>query len=76
MDFLHSHNVCHRDLKSANVLFDRKLHVKLCDFAFSKFRQVQEEAEGDGGDACISSTRAGTLNSWALAEPMYLNPKP
>ena len=56
MEFLHAHNVCHRDLKSANVLFDRKLHVKLCDFAFSKFRQVQAEAEGDAAEAKFISS--------------------
>ena len=39
MLFLHEHGVCHRDLKSANVLFNRHLDVKLCDFAFSKFKQ-------------------------------------
>jgi len=39
MLFLHDHGVCHRDLKSANVLFNRHLDVKLCDFAFSKFKQ-------------------------------------
>jgi serine/threonine protein kinase len=54
MHFLHSHNVCHRDLKSANVLFDRKLQVKLCDFAFSKFRQVQEA--GDAAEAKFISS--------------------
>ena len=26
------------DLKSPNVLYDKQLHVKLCDFAFSKFK--------------------------------------
>ena len=36
MAFLHKHNVVHRDLKSANILFDRGLMPKLCDFAFSK----------------------------------------
>ena len=35
MAFLHRHNVMHRDLKSANVLVDRGLMPKLCDFAFS-----------------------------------------
>jgi hypothetical protein len=39
MAFLHSHSVAHRDLKSANVLYDRGLNVRLCDFAFSKFKQ-------------------------------------
>jgi serine/threonine protein kinase len=38
MAFLHKHNVAHRDLKSANVLFDRALMPKLCDFAFSKHK--------------------------------------
>ena len=40
MLFLHSHDVCHRDLKSANVLVDKQLVVKPCDFAFSKFKAV------------------------------------
>ena len=30
--------VCHRDMKSQNVLFDRDLSIKLCDFAFSEFK--------------------------------------
>ena len=38
MLFLHAHSVIHRDLKSANVLFDKQLRIKLCDFAFSKFK--------------------------------------
>ena len=44
MAFLHAHNVCHRDLKSANVLFDKQLRIKLCDFAFSKFKPSDEDA--------------------------------
>lgn len=44
MAFLHAHNVCHRDLKSANVLFDKQLRIKICDFAFSKFKPSDENA--------------------------------
>eukprot|EP01048_Picozoa_sp_COSAG05_P014795 COSAG05_NODE_1708_length_4240_cov_2505.441439_3_plen_437_part_00 len=36
--FLHKNQVCHRDLKSPNVLYNAQLQVKLCDFAFSKWK--------------------------------------
>ena len=36
--FLHKNKVCHRDLKSPNVLYNASLQVKLCDFAFSKWK--------------------------------------
>jgi predicted Ser/Thr protein kinase len=36
--FLHRKGICHRDLKSPNVLYNRDLYIKLCDFAFSKFK--------------------------------------
>lgn len=43
MRFLH-HKArgCHRDLKSHNVLYDKQLNIKLCDFAFSKFKAELE----------------------------------
>ena len=37
--YLHSRHpvVCHRDLKSSNVLIDDQYNVKLCDFGIAKF---------------------------------------
>jgi serine/threonine protein kinase len=36
--FLHGKSVGHRDLKSMNVLYDKDLRIKLCDFGLSAFK--------------------------------------
>jgi serine/threonine protein kinase len=64
MAFLHRNSVCHRDLKSPNVLYDRDLNIKLCDFAFSKFK--------DGISAQMES-RVGTP-AWMAPEVLCGEP--
>lgn len=36
MNYLHLSKICHRDIKSHNILLDENLKVKLCDFGLAK----------------------------------------
>lgn len=36
MQFLHLTKICHRDIKSHNILLDENYKVKLCDFGLAK----------------------------------------
>ena len=52
------------DLKSANVLYDRALNIKLCDFAFSKFKE---------GLSAHMDSQVGTP-AWARQRPLPCPP--
>ncbi|EGD72701.1 TKL protein kinase, variant [Salpingoeca rosetta] len=41
MEFLHAHDVVHRDLKSPNVLLDAVLSAKVADFGLSTFKNTE-----------------------------------
>ena len=42
MEFLHSRQIIHRDLKSLNVLIDKNLRTRICDFGFSRIESKEE----------------------------------
>lgn len=35
INYMHSKNVCHRDIKLENILIDKSLNLKIIDFGFA-----------------------------------------
>ena len=64
LEYLHSHEVIHRDLKAANVLVDRNGVCKLADFGTAK---SVHELNGQ------NNTLTGTLN-WMAPEVIQQQP--
>lgn len=47
MKFCHDQKICHRDIKPQNILLDGNNNVKLADFGFASFMEVEVEHPED-----------------------------
>ncbi|KAG0239365.1 hypothetical protein BGW41_007779 [Actinomortierella wolfii] len=66
LEYIHHHDILHRDLKTDNVLLTRYMEVKLCDFGLAKVKTASASASSD--------SFKGTFR-WSAPETLELRPK-
>ncbi|KAF9972512.1 hypothetical protein BGZ73_004352 [Actinomortierella ambigua] len=73
--YMHSENILHRDLKSANVLLTRHMEVRLCDFGMAtvKTTSASKSLADDNDGAVGGGGLKGTLR-WMAPELLDLRP--
>mmetsp|Transcript_11466 Transcript_11466/g.11429 ORF Transcript_11466/g.11429 Transcript_11466/m.11429 type:complete len:81 (+) Transcript_11466:949-1191(+) len=76
MNYLHYRKrpVLHRDLKSENVLIDKSLRVRLCDFGISKMAEV-DEVEQDMESPLNINHQTKTIGTVSWMAPEFINDK-
>ena len=47
LNFIHSANIMHRDIKTSNILIDDNCKIKICDFGLSRVMQPKTEKKKD-----------------------------
>ena len=57
LDYLHSHSIIHRDIKTANILVDTKGMVKISDFGSARY--ITTYAESFKGTVCYMAPEVG-----------------
>ncbi len=64
LQYIHSLNVSHRDLKLENILFDDDYNIKICDFGLSKILDENHLTNTPLGTPCYTSPECFSGNSY------------
>jgi len=67
LNFLHSANILHRDIKPTNMLIDNLCQVKICDFGLAR-SQINHN---DQGDSNIRKQLVDIKNQFFKMDPLY-----
>ena len=49
IEYLHKQNIIHRDIKLDNILIDRNMNPKICDFGISSEKETGKKIYDTGG---------------------------
>jgi mitogen-activated protein kinase 1/3 len=83
INFLHSANIMHRDLKSENILIDDECRIKICDFGMARTmigsnyskdydNGTSRSGKKAGGDGLIECLSKNVCTKWYRAPELVL----
>ena len=54
MTYMHKMNICHRNIRTEHILFDKNNRPKIIGFGFSTFYETNKNIEGSFGSLCYA----------------------
>lgn len=79
LEFCHSNNIAHRDIKTSNILLDERNRLKLCDFGISEISDNDCTTRHDGSLPFAAPEMLGMIpydpkkaDIWALGITFYM----
>ena len=52
MTYMHKMNICHRNIRTEHILFDKNNRPKIMGFGYSTFYESNKKIEGSYGSLC------------------------
>jgi mitogen-activated protein kinase 3 len=56
LNYMHSANILHRDMKTANLLVDRNFNLQICDFGLARFAAPGHDYDCEGSTGSVPDT--------------------